>query len=410
MHYHTIIIGAGPAGLFAAQELGKQNQKVLVLEKNQEAGRKLLVSGGAQCNFTHSGSVTDFFDRYGEHGKFIKKALLTFTNEDTIHFFDNEGVATYVREENNKVFPKSHKSADIRGALLQSCKKHNVLIKYNQTVKMIKVYDGIFTLETEAGDRYFSDNVIIATGGKSFPHLGCTGDGYVLASSLGHTIVEPRPALTYVTTHERNFCELSGISFKNAQITLWHEKKKITERIGSLLFTHKGLSGPVILDATRWIVPGDQITVNYLYPLSYEEARKRFAEEIPVRGKESVVNYLKNYNLPRSFCEVVCESIGVLPEQSCARLSKKEREDLVSKLTKCEFNLSGTGGMNSAMVTAGGITLKEVNPTTMESRKQKGLYFAGEVLDIDGDTGGYNIQAAFSMGYLCAKSITKNKK
>lgn len=410
MHYHTIIIGAGPAGLFAAQELGRQNQKVLVLEKNQEAGRKLLVSGSGQCNFTHSGSITDFFDRYGEHGKFIKKALVTLTNEDTIRFFENEGVATYTREENNKVFPKSHKSTDIRGALLQSCKKHNVLMKYNQTVKMIKVYDGIFTLETELGDRYFSDNVIIATGGKSFPHLGCTGDGYELASSLGHSIVEPRPALTYVTTHERNFCELSGISFKGAHITLWHDKKKITERVGSLLFTHKGLSGPVILDATRWIAPGDQITVNYLYPLGYEEVRKRFSEEIPARGKESIINYLKNYDLPRSFCEVVCESVGISPEQICARLSKKEREELVTKLTRCEFNLSGTGGMHSAMVTAGGITLKEVNPTTMESRKQKGLYFAGEVLDVDGDTGGYNIQAAFSMGYLCAKSIVKNKK
>ena len=410
MHYHTIIIGAGPAGLFAAQELGKQNQKILVLEKNQEAGRKLLISGGAQCNFTHSGEVTDFFDRYGEHGKFIKKALLTFTNEDTIRFFEKEGVATYTREETNKVFPKSHKSSDIRAALLQACKKHNVLIRYNQKVNMLKVYDGIFTLETENGERYFSDHVVIATGGKSFPNLGSTGDGYTLASGLGHSIVEPRPALTYVTTHEREFCELSGISFKTLQITLWHQHKKITERIGSLLFTHKGLSGPVILDATRWLAPGDQITVNYLYPLTFEDVRQRFAEEIPKRGKESILNYLKQYNLPKSFCEVICKMSGISTERSCARLSKKEREDLVSKLTKCEFNISGTGGMNSAMVTAGGIALKEVNPTTLESRKQKGLYFAGEVLDIDGDTGGYNIQAAFSMGYLCATSITKNKK
>lgn len=409
MYYHTIVIGAGPSGLFAAQELGRHNQKVIVLEKNQGAGKKLLVSGSGQCNFTHSGSITEFFNRYGDHGKFIKKALTAFTNEDTIRFFENEGVATVTRE-NNKVFPKSSKSKDILDTLLLACRKNNVLIKYNQAVKLIKVYDDIFTLETEDGTRYFSNHVVIATGGKSFPHLGCTGDGYVFASSLGHTVVEPKPALTYVTTHERAFCELAGISFKNAHITLWHDQKKVTERIGSLLFTHKGLSGPVILDATRWIVPGDQVTVNYLYPLTYEMARERFAKEIPDRGKELVMNYLKAYDLPRSFCEVICQSLGIPLDQTSARLSKKEREELVAKLTKCEFNLSGTGGMHSAMVTAGGVALKQVNPTTMESRKQKGLYFVGEVLDVDGDTGGYNIQAAFSMGYLCAKSINKNKR
>lgn len=409
MHYHTIVIGAGPSGLFAAQELGKNNQKVLVLEKNDGAGKKLLVSGSGQCNFTHSGSITEFFNRYGEHGKFIKKALSTFTNEDTIRFFENEGLATETRE-NNKVFPKSSKSKDVLEVLLQSCRKNNVLIKYKQTVKLIKVYDDVFTIETEDGSRYFSDNLVIATGGKSFPHLGCTGDGYAFASSLGHTIVEPRPALTYVTTHERTFCELKGISFKGAHITVWHDKKKVVERVGSLLFTHKGLSGPVILDATRWITPGDQLTVNYLYPLGYEEVRTRFAKEIPQRGKESVVNYLKTYDLPRSFCEVICQSVGAPLDQICSRLSKEEREALVAKLTRCEFNLSGTGGMHSAMVTAGGVSLKQINPTTMESRKQKGLYFVGEVLDVDGDTGGYNMQAAFSTGYLCAQSIIKNKR
>lgn len=407
MHYHTIIIGAGPAGLFAAGAIGKSGKKVLVLEKNSQAGKKLLISGSGQCNFTHGGPIEDFFSRYGDHEKFIKKALTAFTNEDTIRFFENEGVSSELRE-NGKVFPKSSKSLDVLNALLMSCKKHNVEIHYNQAVQQINLYDEIFTLETEAGKRYFADHVVIATGGRSFPHLGSTGDGYTLANSLGHTVIKPRPALTYVTTHERVYCELSGISFKNAGVTLWHDNKKVIDRKGSLLFTHKGLSGPVILDATRWMEPGDVLTVNYLYPLSYEEVREQFAKEIPLRGKETVLNYLKQFEpLTRSFCETVLTHLNIPLDQTCARLSKKERENLVNELTKCTFNLSGIGGMNSAMVTAGGISLKEINPTTMESRKQKGLYCIGEVLDIDGDTGGYNIQAAFSTAYLCAKHLSK---
>ncbi|MEG1147417.1 MAG: NAD(P)/FAD-dependent oxidoreductase, partial [Niameybacter sp.] len=405
MHYHTIIIGAGPAGLFAAGILGKAGKKVLVLEKNSQAGKKLLVSGSGQCNFTHGGPIEEFFGRYGDHKKFIKRALTTFTNEDTVRFFEREGVSSEMRE-NGKIFPKSLKSGDVLNALLMMCKKHNAEIAYNQSVHQISLYDEIFTIETEAGKRYFADHIIIATGGKSFPHLGCTGDGYHLAASLGHDIVEPHPALTYVTTHERTYCPLSGISFKDAGVTLWRDNKKVVERHGSLLFTHKGLSGPVILDGTRWMSPGDKLTVNFLYPLNYEMVRDQFAKEIPQRGKEALLTYLKKYeSLTRSFCETVLEHLGIPLDQTCARLSKPEREALVVELTKCTFNLSGIGGMNSAMVTAGGIALKHINPTTMESRKQKGLYCVGEVLDIDGDTGGYNLQAAFSTAYMCAKHL-----
>lgn len=407
MHYHTIVIGAGPAGLFAALHIAKNNKKVLLLEKNQSPGKKLLISGSGQCNFTHDGDLEAFFDKYGDKGKFLRKSFSVFDNQASMTFFESRGIPLEIRE-NQKVFPKSLKSQDILDVLLLECKKHNVDLGFQNEVCSIQKYDTMYTVETVAKKRYACDHVVIATGGKSYPHTGSTGDGYVFAKSFGHRIVEPKPALTYVTTHEKSYVPLAGISFPQASITLWRNNKKVLERKGSLLFTHKGLSGPVILDATRWIDPGDQISVNFMYPKSYEEVKKHFAETIPLLGKEQLITYLtKRQNLVKSFASIICQVAGVDETIPCARLTKEQREKVVLLLTKNLFNISGVGGLHAAMVTAGGVHLKEVNPTTMESRKQKGLYFIGEVLDIDGDTGGYNIQAAFSMGYLCAQHISK---
>lgn len=408
MQYHTIVIGGGPAGLFAAGEIGKSNKKVLLLEKNQMAGKKLLISGSGQCNFTHAGEIEDFFGRYGKNDKFLKKAFKSFTNQDAMKFFEKLGVALEIRE-NQKVFPKSKKSSSILEALLLHCRKNNVTIKYEKKVSHLSVYDGIFTVETEDGKRYFSDHVIIATGGKSYPLTGSTGDGYGLAEMLGHVVVEPKPALTYVTTHEKDFAALSGIAFPNAWMSVWRDEKKMFEKTGSVLFTHKGLSGPLILDSTRWIEAGDKVILNFMHPRTFEEIRSCFAEEIPSRGKEQILTYLtKEQGLIKSFAQLICQLAKVEEDKVCARMSKEERESIVNLLTKCPFNVSGLGGFHAAMVTVGGVSLKQVNPTTMESRKQKGLYFIGEVLDIDGDTGGYNIQAAFSMAHLCASHVVKS--
>ncbi|MGL4798839.1 MAG: NAD(P)/FAD-dependent oxidoreductase [Cellulosilyticaceae bacterium] len=407
VRYHTIVIGAGPAGLLAAGEIGKRNKKVLLLEKNKTAGKKLLISGSGQCNFTHDGEMAHFFEKYGEHHKFLKKAFSLYTNKDTMQFFTGYGVGFEIRE-NGKVFPITHKSQTILDALLLHCKKHNVQISYEKAVSGISVYDGVYTVETEDGGRYFSNHVVIATGGKSYPTTGSTGDGYSLAESLGHTIVEPKPALTYVTTQEKAFAEVSGIAYPEAFMSVWRDNKKLLERTGSVLFTHKGLSGPLILDSTRWIQAGDKIELNMMYPKTYEEVRKQFAQDIPPRGKQQIMTYLtKEQGIIKSVATVVCRLAGVEEDKVCARMSKEEREKLVTLLTKCPFNISGLGGYHIAMVTAGGIALKQVNPTTMESRKHQGLYFVGEVLDIDGDTGGYNIQAAFSMAYLCAKHLAE---
>ncbi len=407
MHYNTIVIGAGPAGLFAAQMLAKQNLKVLLLERNAKAGKKLLLSGSGQCNFTHAGDMIHFLKCYGEHSRFLKKALLTFDNQMCMDFFQKSGIAYHILPS-GKVFPKSMQSEDILDTLLLNCQLANVEFSYNSLVEDITVYDTLFTVETNHNKRYFSDHIIIATGGKSYPKTGSDGSGYILAEHLGHQIIEPKPALTDVRVKDRSFSVLSGLSFQQIELAVWHEHKKVIAYQDDLLFTHKGLSGPVILNASRWINNNDHITINFLYPRTYEEANSYFTKHLSEFGKEELITFLKRLNLPKSFCQVICESLQIDPHILCAKLPRKMREALVQALTKCPFEIESLGGFHMAMATAGGISLKEVNPSTMESRKQKGLYFAGEVLDIDGNTGGYNIQAAFSTAYLCAESI-KNK-
>ena len=406
MHYHTIIVGAGPAGLFAAQALGQHRKSVLVLERNKRAGRKLLVSGAGQCNFTHDGPIEDFLDCYHNQAKFVKKALFSYTNKDTMRFFENLGVP-YQVFPNQKVFPKSMKSEDVLGALLKACQMGNVQIEYGQTVAQINVYDGVYTVETEEGKRYFSDHVVIATGGKSYAQLGSDGKGYELAKSFGHTIIPPRPALTDVRLAQTPYKSISGVSVQDVALTIWREGKKVTDYVGDLLFTHKGISGPVIINSSRWMEPGDTLTINYLYPKTYEDIKQSFSTSLAQRGKEEVITFLKPLKLPKNLIQILCQQIGLDEHTPCAQVNKQMREELVNILTRCPFTVEQLGGFHIAMVTAGGVHLKEVNPTTMESRKHKGLYFIGEVLDVDGITGGYNIQAAFSMGHLCAQHLVK---
>ncbi|MBU3803257.1 MAG: NAD(P)/FAD-dependent oxidoreductase [Candidatus Cellulosilyticum pullistercoris] len=406
MHYNTIIIGAGPAGLFTAQALGKNKKSVLVLERNKRAGRKLLISGAGQCNFTHAGPIEDFLECYHHQSKFIKKALFSFDNEKTMKFFEEAGVP-YQIFPNQKVFPKSMKSEDILNALLKACQVGNVEILYNELVTHITTYDGIFTIETASGTRYFSDHVVISTGGKSYAQLGSDGKGYELAQQLGHTIINPKPALTDVRFHSNPYKEISGVSVKEVELTIWRDEKKVKAYVGDLLFTHRGISGPVIINSSRWMETGDLLTVNFLYPKTYEEIKNFFSEHLADRGKEEVITFLKQFKLPKNLVQMLCQQIDVDEHTPCSQINKKMRESIVTMLTKCPFKVDALGGFHIAMATAGGVHLKEVNPTTMESRKQKGLYFVGEVLDIDGITGGYNIQAAFSMANLCAAHLSK---
>jgi len=352
MKYDVIVIGAGPAGLLSA--LSVKNKKVLVLEKNKEPGRKLLVSGLGQCNYTNSMDIEDFLKRYGRNGRFLKSALYNFTNIDTMNFFSENGLESFIRED-GKVFPASMKSSDVLNVLINCLQKRGVDILYDEGAKKA-AYDELnkmYLIKTNKAS-YASTNLIIATGGKSYPRTGSTGDGYNLAEQLGHTIVEPKEALVPVYTVNYKFKELAGISFEDIKVSLWRNNRKSDEFNGDFLFTHTGISGPVILNNSRYIEEGDVLKINFTFFKNSEEFKRYFDNLILSSGKLSVKTVLKQMNIPKRFTEKIMELAGVNENKLCSILEKAERKNLCGLLSAHEFKVERLGGFNTAMVTAGG--------------------------------------------------------
>lgn len=399
--YDLIVVGAGPAGLFAAARTGAGGGRVLLLEKKKKPGRKLLVSGSGQCNITHAGSVTEFFTRYGKNGRFLKPALRAFTNADLVSHVTGGGVPLTI-EEGGKVFPASRKAQDVLDLLLAGCLDAGVTIRCGEPVVAVeKNRDGFF-VRTTAGD-YRSALLLITTGGASYPATGSTGDGYVLAASLGHTIAATAPALTPVTIRNYPFADLAGISLSDVTVSLFRDGKKVGDQKGDLLFTHQGLSGPGILDLSRFIEPGDHLAVSILP----EGMRQEITATLTDGGGARVRSVLSRYPVPERLLRRILALSDILPETTCAHLPKAARARLLRHLTACTLTVDALGGYDAAMVTRGGVALDEVNPKTMGSKCVDGLFFAGEVLDIDGDCGGFNIQAAFSTAALAAGAILR---
>ncbi len=396
-----IIVGAGPAGLFTAIQC--IDKSVLVLEKNESPGKKLLISGTGRCNITNDCKLSDFYEHYGANYRFLKTALNCFTNYDLIAFFEQNGLETNV-DKNGKVFPATQKSRDVLQVLVDKCKQNKVEISYNQNVMSIEKAAGRFILKTDLA-AFSSRFLVIATGGMSYPLTGSTGDGYHFAKQLGHSIHPPKPSLSPVFVKDYLMASISGVSVQDKMIYLYRDEKKISEHRGDIGFTHKGLSGPGILDFSRQILSGDVLKMN-LIDIKPDNFRNEILLSSTKEGKTTLQTYLKKYELPRSLLLLVLQAIAVEPEIRMAEITKIERNKLVAALCEFPFIIEKVGGFNMAMVTAGGVKLNEVNPKTMESRLVTGLYFAGEVLDIDGDTGGYNLQAAFSMGFLAGKVIS----
>lgn len=405
MKYDVVIIGAGPAGLFSALSLN--NKKVLLLEKNKQPGKKLLISGAGQCNYTNNCNIEEFLKRYGSRGRFLKTALYSFTNKDAMEFFKEKGLESLIRED-DKVFPITLKSSDVLNILLKSCVEKGVEIVYEESAEKIR-YDEtnkMFLIKTNKSN-YVSERLTIATGGVTYPNTGSTGDGYRLAECFGHTIIRPREALTPIYTENYEFKELSGISFENINVSLWRNNKKIDEFMGDFLFTHVNISGPVILNNSRFIENGDILKINFSSIKNIEEFNKYFDVLIINSGKLLVKTVIKKLNLPKRFLDKVMELAEIHDETTCSQLDKVKRKKLAELISNHSFKVERLGGYNVAMVTNGGVSSDEINIKTMESKLRPNLYFAGEVIDYDGDTGGYNIQAAFSTGRLAAESINK---
>ncbi len=401
----------GNAGACGARDHGG----ILVLEKREKPGRKLMLSGSGQCNITHAGDIDEFLKHYGggarpeSAARFLKPALLNFTNEDLLSWFHERGLE-FETEENGKVFPVCRKASAVLELLVKECERLGVRIKANRRVLAIKKQGAFHITAVEGESReeeYAASAVIIATGGASYPKTGSSGDGYAIVKALGHSIVEPRAALAPVIVKDFPLGDLAGLSFKGAKVNKWgltpdQKKGKALLFEGDLLITHEGLSGPLILDASRHMRAGDTLEVCFVDKTPVE-FRSELDMALKLNTKRLVRTVLPELGLTRSMAERFCDLAGVGASETGSVLSRAKREELCRMACAFPFVIERMGSLEAAMVTAGGVELSEVNAKTMESRLVPGLYFAGEILDFDGDTGGYNLQAAFSTGALAAK-------
>ncbi|MCL1950317.1 MAG: NAD(P)/FAD-dependent oxidoreductase [Turicibacter sp.] len=400
--YDIIIIGGGPAGLFAGIFLAKKNLKVAILEKNKTAGRKLIMSGAGKCNVTQAGDINHFLECYGKNAKFLKPSLLSYNNLDLMKFFKDRGLEL-ITTEKGKIFPKSMKSRDVLAVILGEIEKLKVPILTETSVTGIQKSEAGFSILTTKGT-YGSKKVVLATGGLSYPVTGSTGDGFVWAKSMGHKIVPTKPALTPLKIKDYAMADMSGQSFTDLGYTLWRDGKKMGFFHGDSLLTHTGISGPGIINNSRFMQSGDVLKVNFV-GMDPEAFRSQFTKKLAENGKALVKALVRELPLAKRFADKVVELAGISDDLKCAELKKDSRRLLLDILCEYEMQVKELGGYHVAMVTTGGVSIKEIHPKTLESRKVPGLYLIGEVTDIDGDTGGYNIQAAVSMAHLMAKNL-----
>lgn len=416
--YDLIIIGAGAAGLYAGASLPYKING-LILEKSSSPGKKLLLSGAGQCNLTHGGSIKDFISHYGTNGNKVRTILYRCNNQSVIDFFTGCGISLFERED-EKIFPKSLRATDILDCLTEQCKKNGLELRCSSAVNKI-IYraesedtGGIYTV-VSGSSHLQAKKIIIATGGCSYPVTGSDGSIFPVLEKLDLLLNPQKPALTPVFVEEYPYGDLSGISFQNASVSLFTDGKRLAEKCGPLLFTHNSFSGPGILNLSRYVTPGMQLSICYCPDRSEEVLLKELFSALSSSSKQFLTEtyeYFKrtpgkeqiDFEIPKRFLEALCRRVGIDPTGKAAAIGKNQLRSIVRLILQDKFVISKTGGFNTAMVTAGGISLDEINTKTMESKRYPGMYFAGEVLDIDGDTGGYNLQFAFSSGWLAANS------
>lgn len=406
--YDVAIVGGGPAGMMAAISAGKSGASVVLLEKNKELGKKLLITGNGRCNFTSkTDGLRGFVNKFGDNGKFLFSALSKFSVDDVITFFKERGVEAKI-EACGKVFPKSDRSKDILKALLDSLEQFKVDIKTNASVsRIIASKNSISGLELESGDIVEADKYIICTGGKSFPQTGSSGDAYAWAGRLGHTIIEPAPALTSIVLADHFLKDLQGISLSEVKLNLFKNNKKTFSEIGDIMFTGNGLGGPLVMDASRSIARENQDILSLdidLFPNSDE--KEVDSKLLDIFGKESnktIKNCLEGM-FPSRLVAVMFMIFEVDPGKKVNSVSKDERKSIVSLIKKFKLSIKGLSGFERAYITSGGIALNEIDPKTMRSKIVDNLYFAGEVLDLDGPSGGYNLQVCWSTGYVAGNT------
>lgn len=412
---NTVIIGGGPAGLMAAISSVKNGDKVTIIEKMNSCGKKLLITGKGRCNITNNAQMDKFMENTPTNPKFLYGVFNNFTNKDIIELLKNEGVKTKV-ERGERVFPVSDRAQDVLEALLHILRKQNVQILTNTTAKRIITDDekNVLGVELDDGKEIKTDKIILATGGKSYPVTGSTGDGYKLAKDLGHTITKIEPSLVPLTSHDEVCKELQGLSLRNVAIQLQICDKVVYKDFGEMLFTHFGVSGPIVLSASSYLVKTKNIEqilkggkveleIDLKPALSEEKLDARILRDFEEQKNKQFKNSLDKL-LPQKLIPVIIEKTNINGSKKINEITKQERQKLVKELKHFRISINGTRPIEEAIVTSGGINIKEINPKTMESKLISGLYFAGEVIDVDCLTGGYNLQVAWSTGYTAGIS------
>lgn len=405
--FDAIIVGAGPAGCVAAGYAAQNGKKVLLLERNKRPARKVLVTGKGRCNVTNNCEPEEFFRHIRRNPRFLYSAVSRFAPKHTMELFEKLGVALKT-ERGRRVFPQSDRAMDIADALQLFIKNPNITLEEGRAERLMFEDGTLIGVLTEDGRFFRAQKVLVTTGGLSYPATGSTGDGYELARQVGHTIVEPRGSLVGVSTAE-DFSEAAGLSLKNVTLRLWEtgKKKPVYEELGEMLITHDGVSGPLVLTASTYMEKTPEnyrLELDWKPGLSMEELDARILRDFSEKQNRDFANSLDEL-LPRSFVPYIVERSGIPADTKVHQITREQRQALVHTIKAFSVTPTALDPVEDAIVTAGGVSVREIDPKTMESKLMPGLYFAGEVLDLDAETGGYNLQIAFSTGHAAGTAL-----
>ena len=403
------VIGAGAAGLMAAYAAAQEGAKVLLFEPNEKIGRKIMITGKGRCNVTNNCDTQTFLANVPQNPRFLYSALGAFGVQDIMAFFEEQGVPLKT-ERGNRVFPQSDRSVDIVDALFHAMHRAGVTMIHKRVTNLHTDETGAICAVEADGQRYPVERAVLATGGKSYPLTGSTGDGYVLAQKLGHTVTPLRPSLIPLTCEGKDCPRMQGLSLKNVTLTIYENNKKLHDGFGEMLFTHFGVTGPLVLSASSHMRKWDSATyraeIDLKPALDRSTLDKRVLSDFSERQNVDFHNALSAL-LPRKIIPIIIEHSGIDPHAKVHSITKKQRASLVTAIKQFPLTITGTRPIEEAIVTSGGVLVREVSPKTMESKKVPGLYLAGELLDVDAYTGGFNLQIAWSTGYLAGQSAAQ---
>ena len=409
--YDIAVIGAGASGTMAAIRAGQLKKKVVLIERNDAVGRKILLTGKGRCNITNAAPMDAFLEKFGKHGEFYRTAFHVFSNEDLVEFLKSGGLEVKT-ERQGRVFPVSDKASSVVDVLMAYLVENNVEMLYNmRLLDIMKVEEG-FILKFDGKTDVSAKKVILATGGKSYKETGSTGDGFAISEGLGHKIMSLKPGLVPLKTKEEWVRQLQGLALENIRITFEYGRKKLVSDIGELMFTHFGVSGPLVLDLSHEALDMAEgkgalrLFIDLKPALKEAELEQRIVKELAAKGNIGIKNFMKDF-LPKRLIEVFLDLAKVKHETKTNQLTQGQRISIIKLFKAFAVTITGPLAIEEAMVTGGGVSTKEIDPRTMESRRVKGLYFAGEIIEGAAASGGYNLQQAFSTGYLAGEKAAK---